>query len=185
MRALSASVLRERSNEPQKTVSRLPDVGAQLEQYDWTGRRIQRWECFRGRRDKQSAARRYSAHSTQNRRLRPESPLEPKYGSRLLPPCQLPPQLCNDVGGLPAHCAGRSRSCSRGGHAPPRAPITIVLAATIRLLGRGARGAHPRRIGCVSVVPGSVTLGSSLEGIKRPPGPVVKLMITSVLLARI
>jgi hypothetical protein len=26
---------------------------------------------------------------------------------------------------------------------------------------------------------------SSLEGIKRPPGPVVKLMITSVLLARI
>ena len=63
-------------------------------------------------------------------------------------------------------------------------PENMVLRSRLQISGRSATMCSMRRSGVVSVVPGAATDGSASLGTKRWPGPVVRLMMTSVLLAR-
>ena len=63
-------------------------------------------------------------------------------------------------------------------------PDHMVLRSSVQISGFSAITCSTRRIGAISVVPGAATLGSSFPGMKRWPGPVVRLMIRSVPLSR-
>jgi hypothetical protein len=63
-------------------------------------------------------------------------------------------------------------------------PDHIVLRSSEQISGFRAWMCSTRRSGCMSVVPGAATFGSSLPGMKRWPGPVVRLIITSTPLSR-
>ena len=64
-------------------------------------------------------------------------------------------------------------------------PEFMVLRSSVQISGRSARMWSTRFSGFISVVPGAATLGSSCEGTKRPPGPVVMLRIRAGFLRRI
>lgn len=64
-------------------------------------------------------------------------------------------------------------------------PELIVLRSRVQMSGLRATMCSTRLSGDVSVVPGAATFGSSSEGTKRPPGPVVRLRITSLFRALI
>jgi hypothetical protein len=63
-------------------------------------------------------------------------------------------------------------------------PNHMVLRSSEQISGPSATTCSTRRSGRTSVEPGAATLGSSSLGMNRPPGPVVRLMIRSVSLAR-
>ena len=63
-------------------------------------------------------------------------------------------------------------------------PNHMVLRSSEQISGLSATTCATRCSGRIRVVPGAATFGSSSLGMKRPPGPVVRLMITSVPLAR-
>ena len=64
-------------------------------------------------------------------------------------------------------------------------PNHIVLRSSEQISGLSATTCSTRRSGRTRVEPGAATLGSASLGTNRPPGPVVRLMIRSVALARI
>ena len=63
-------------------------------------------------------------------------------------------------------------------------PEYMVLRSRVQMSGFSAAIWATRSSGGSKVVPGAATFGSSAEGTKRPPGPVVMLRITSGLPAR-
>ncbi len=64
-------------------------------------------------------------------------------------------------------------------------PEFMVFRSSEQTSGRSAAMCSMRLAGCSSVVPGAATRGSSSLGTKRPPGPVVRLMISERLRLRI
>ena len=66
--------------------------------------------------------------------------------------------------------------------APP--PNHMVFRSRLHISGLSATTCSVRTSGVVSIVAGAATFGSSSLGTKRPPGPVVRLMMRSVPLPR-
>ena len=64
-------------------------------------------------------------------------------------------------------------------------PNHMVLRSSEQISGLSASTCSTRLSGRIRLEPGAATLGSSSLGMKRPPGPVVRLMIRSVALERI
>ena len=64
-------------------------------------------------------------------------------------------------------------------------PEFMVLRSSVQISGFSRATCSTRFSGAIRVVPGPATLGSSSEGTKRPPGPVVRFRITSLLRSRI
>ena len=63
-------------------------------------------------------------------------------------------------------------------------PEFMVLRSSVQMSGLSSSICSTRFSGVSSVVPGPAMRGSSIDGTKRPPGPVVRLMTTSLLRAR-
>ena len=66
--------------------------------------------------------------------------------------------------------------------APP--PNHWVLRSSVQISGFSSTTCSVRISGVVSIVPGAALAGSSSLGMKRPPGPAVRLMTRSVSLRR-
>ena len=99
--------------------------------------------------------------------------------------CRSPESKISISGVTPAawtRCAMISRL--RGVLITTAVPEYIVLKSSVHTSGRSASTCATRFSGCVSVVPGAATRGSSSEGMKRPPSPVERFRITSTSAAR-
>jgi hypothetical protein len=64
-------------------------------------------------------------------------------------------------------------------------PNVIVLRSSVQISGRSAEICSTRFSGTIRFVPGPAIFGSSSEGAKRPPGPVVMLSTRLVFFLRI
>ena len=71
-----------------------------------------------------------------------------------------------------------------GGLITAAEPDHMVLRSSVAMSGLSSTMCSTRLSGGMRVEPGPATRGSSLLGTKRPPGPVVRLMIKSEFLSR-
>jgi hypothetical protein len=63
-------------------------------------------------------------------------------------------------------------------------PEFMVLRSSVQMSGRSTAICSTRFSGTIRVVPSAASFGSSLDGTKRPPGPVVMLRMGAGLRAR-
>ena len=63
-------------------------------------------------------------------------------------------------------------------------PDHMVFRSSVAISGFSATMCSTRFSGAINVLPGAALRGLSRSGTKRPPGPVVRLMTTSVPLLR-